>query len=71
VARLHAIPVFKGFDLPKVVVVTGASAGVGRATVDEFARQGPEVALLARDPDRLERVATELHSSAHTAATVP
>lgn len=46
----------------KIVVVTGASAGVGRATVEEFAKQGYDVALLARDPDRLERAAAELRS---------
>jgi NAD(P)-dependent dehydrogenase (short-subunit alcohol dehydrogenase family) len=33
---------------PRVVVVTGASAGVGRATVRAFARQGAHVGLLAR-----------------------
>jgi short-subunit dehydrogenase len=49
--------------MAKVVVVTGASAGVGRATVEEFAKQGYDVALLARDPDRLERVAAELRSA--------
>lgn len=49
--------------MPKVVVVTGASAGVGRATVEEFARQGYDVALLARDPDRLQRTAAELTST--------
>ena len=49
--------------MPKVVVVTGASAGVGRATVEEFAKQGYDVALLARDPDRLERAAAELRSA--------
>jgi len=49
--------------MTKVVVVTGASAGVGRATVEEFARQGYDVALLARDPDRLERAAGELRSA--------
>jgi short-subunit dehydrogenase len=49
--------------MPKVAVVTGASAGVGRATVEEFARQGFDVALLARDPDRLERAAAELRSA--------
>jgi short-subunit dehydrogenase len=53
----------KGNIVAKIVVVTGASAGVGRATVEEFARQGYDVALLARDPDRLSRVAAELRSA--------
>jgi short-subunit dehydrogenase len=48
--------------MPKIVVVTGASAGVGRATVEEFARQGYDVALLARDSDRLERAAAEVRA---------
>lgn len=34
--------------MSKVVVVTDASAGVGRATVQEFGKQGYDVALLAR-----------------------
>jgi NADP-dependent 3-hydroxy acid dehydrogenase YdfG len=33
---------------PEAVVVTGASAGVGRATVRAFAREGAHVGLLAR-----------------------
>lgn len=33
---------------PEVVVVTGASAGSGRAIVREFAREGASVGLLAR-----------------------
>ena len=32
----------------KVAVVTGGTAGVGRATVREFARHGYDVAVLAR-----------------------
>jgi short-subunit dehydrogenase len=48
--------------MPKVVVVTGASAGVGRATVEEFARQGYNVALLAREAERLARAASDLAS---------
>ncbi len=48
--------------MPKVVVITGASAGVGRATAEEFARQGYDVALLARDPARVEAAAAELRS---------
>jgi NAD(P)-dependent dehydrogenase (short-subunit alcohol dehydrogenase family) len=51
----------------EVVVITGASAGVGRATVREFARHGARLALLARDPQRLEaarREAEELGAEA-------
>lgn len=44
---------------PKVVVVTGASAGVGRATALEFARLGANVALLARDAEALEETARQ------------
>ena len=46
----------------KTVVVTGAGAGVGRATAEEFAKHGYDVALLSRDTDRLERAAAELQS---------
>lgn len=37
-----------------VVVVTGASAGLGRAIAKEFASHGARMALLARGKDRLE-----------------
>jgi len=48
--------------MTKIVVVTGAGAGVGRATATEFARNGCDVALLSRDPDRLETAAAELRA---------
>jgi short-subunit dehydrogenase len=48
--------------MSKVAVVTGAGAGVGRATVEEFARQGYDVALLSRDEGRLERAARHLRA---------
>ena len=48
--------------MPKILVVTGASAGVGRATAEEFARQGYDVALLAREPDRLEAAADKVEA---------
>lgn len=44
----------------KVVVVTGATGGVGRATAWEFARQGARIALLARGPEQLEGTRREV-----------
>ena len=44
----------------KVVVITGASAGVGRATAREFARRGCDVGLIARDQHRLDEAVEEL-----------
>ena len=45
---------------PEVVVVTGASAGVGRAVAEEFARHGARVAVLARSAARLQDVCRRL-----------
>jgi len=54
-----------------VVAITGASAGVGRACVREFARRGYDVALLARDPDRLEAAAAEVVEAGRRALAIP
>jgi short-subunit dehydrogenase len=50
-------------DSAKVVVITGASAGIGRATAAEFARRGASLALLARGPDRLESARAEVEAA--------
>ena len=57
--------------MSKVVVITGAGAGVGRATVEEFARQGYDVGLLSRDSDRLERAAAAVRSHGVRALPIP
>jgi NAD(P)-dependent dehydrogenase (short-subunit alcohol dehydrogenase family) len=46
--------------MSKVIVVTGGSAGVGRATAKAFARRGDRVALLARGAESLEGAAREV-----------
>ena len=44
----------------KVVIVTGASAGIGLATANLLARHGARVALVARSRDILEQAASQL-----------
>jgi short-subunit dehydrogenase len=53
------------------VVVTGASAGVGRATARAFAREGASVALLARDRDGLEVAAKDVEAEGGTSMVFP
>ncbi|MGR6331313.1 SDR family oxidoreductase [Sphingomonas sp. XXL09] len=57
--------------MSKVVVVTGAGAGVGRATAEKFASEGYDVALLSRDPERLERAAEQLRRHGVRALPIP
>ena len=44
----------------KVVIVTGASSGIGEATARQFAREGAKVVLAARRVDRLQALAGEI-----------
>jgi NADP-dependent 3-hydroxy acid dehydrogenase YdfG len=54
-----------------VVVVTGASAGVGRAIVHRFARAGFRIGLIARDADALEEVRQEVERLGGQALVCP
>jgi NAD(P)-dependent dehydrogenase (short-subunit alcohol dehydrogenase family) len=54
-----------------VVVVTGASAGVGRATAVAFGGQGARVALLARGETGLHAAAREVESAGGRALPIP
>jgi short-subunit dehydrogenase len=47
----------------RVVCITGASSGLGRAMALEFARQGAAVGVLARREDRLRQLCEEIRSS--------
>jgi NADP-dependent 3-hydroxy acid dehydrogenase YdfG len=56
---------------PEIVVITGASAGVGRATVHAFAKRGAHIGLLARGTQALEAARTEAEALGGSAIAVP
>lgn len=55
----------------RVVVITGASSGIGRACALRFAGEGAAVVLAARRREALEEVAEEVRSHGGTALVVP
>jgi short-subunit dehydrogenase len=54
----------------KVVAITGASAGIGRATALRLARDGGSIAICARRADRLQQVAGEITAAGGRALAV-
>lgn len=57
--------------MPEIAVITGASAGIGRATAREFARRGCGIALLARGRDGLEATARDVEALGGEALIIP
>ena len=55
----------------QVVVVTGGSAGVGRAAALAFAREGADVAVLARGVERLEDARREIEGLGVRCLAIP
>ena len=55
----------------KVVIITGASSGIGLATARLFAQKGAKVALAARSADTLHTIVNELHEQHCEALAVP
>jgi NADP-dependent 3-hydroxy acid dehydrogenase YdfG len=51
----------------KVVIITGASSGIGLATAKEFTRQGARVVLAARSYDLLLKTESELGAAGYEA----
>src|SRR5689334_11666230 len=56
---------------PQVVVITGASAGVGRATARSFAKRGARIGLLARGEDGLEGARQDVENLGGRALVLP
>jgi short-subunit dehydrogenase len=55
----------------KRVIITGASSGIGLSATREFAREGADLALLARSPQGLERAAAQAREHGATAHVIP
>jgi len=56
---------------PETVVITGASAGAGRAAVRRFAREKASIGLLARGADGLEAARREVEQAGGRAIAIP
>jgi NAD(P)-dependent dehydrogenase (short-subunit alcohol dehydrogenase family) len=61
----------RGNRKSEVVVITGSSAGVGRATAHRFAREGARVALLARAGKALDGAADEVRAMGCQVLAIP
>jgi dehydrogenase/reductase SDR family protein 7B len=54
----------------KIVLVTGASSGIGKACAEKFAREGSRIVISARHEDKLSEVKSELQKYAEVISVV-
>jgi NADP-dependent 3-hydroxy acid dehydrogenase YdfG len=57
--------------MTNTVLITGASQGIGKATTLRFAREGYNIVLAARQPDRLKAAADEVSVLGQQALAIP
>jgi short-subunit dehydrogenase len=55
----------------KIVIITGASSGIGLACAKEFASQGARLSLAARNTDKLKEIEKELTHAGHEVLVTP
>ena len=62
----------ENFYKDKVIIVTGASSGIGLASAQKFASLGAKVVLAARSLDKLEKIASDLNQrfAAHSSQLI-
>jgi len=57
--------------MPRVIVITGASAGLGRAIAQQFAERGAAIGLIARGRERLEAAQRDVEARGGSALVLP
>src|SRR5437764_11595059 len=71
IAATGRTPANRRSSMPETVVITGASAGVGRATAHAFAAQGAELGLIARGTQGLQAAAAAVERRGGKALALP